>query len=161
MVSVIWGGIAAIIGLLVILGESVIGLHQQGVSHANVVLWLVITPVAVVGSMVHHRLRVTEGYGYGAALRTGLITSATSTVGLFSIWILFIAVMFPDYFVLMHGFAEAQARAQGHTGVLLIQEVHVAKLIFAAPSFYVISAIIPLLVGTIASVIGAIGIRKR
>ncbi|MCX6141343.1 MAG: DUF4199 domain-containing protein [Candidatus Kapabacteria bacterium] len=161
MVSVIWGGIAAIIGLLFLVGESIIGLHESGVSHANVILWLVITPVVVVGSMVHRRMLTAESYGYGAALKTGLITSASSMTGLFIVWVLFIGVMFPDYFGLMHGYAEAQARSQGHTGALLIQEVHVAKLIFASPSFYVISAIIPLLVGTIASLIGAIGIRKR
>lgn len=159
MVPLIWGAVAAIVGLLLLLAESVMGLHGDGVSHANVVMWLVITPVVAIGSMLHRRMK-EEAFNYMAAMPTGLLTSFTATAGLFLVWVLFINVMFPSYFDLMHVFAETQARAQGHTGMRLAQEIQVSHLIFAYPTFYLISAIIPLLAGTIASVIGAIGIRK-
>ena len=161
MISVMWGGIAAIVGLLILVGESLLGLHEAGVSHANVLLWLIISPIAVVGSMVHRRMSTDETFNYGAALTTGIITSASAMIGLSLVWLLFINVMYPDYFGLMHRYAEAEARAQGHTGALLAQEIHVGQLIFAVPAFYLISSIIPLLVGTIASFVGAIGIRKQ
>ncbi|MBK7034357.1 MAG: DUF4199 family protein [Ignavibacteria bacterium] len=161
MVFLMWGGIAATAGLLVLLGESLIGLHANDVSHANVFLWLIITPIVAVGSMVHKRMKAIDSFGYGAALSTGLITSATATAGLLLIWLLFVGVLYPEYFGLMHRYATNQALAQGHTGLQLAQEIHSAKLIFVSPSFYLISAIIPLLVGTIASFIGAIGVRKR
>lgn len=161
MISVMWGGIAAIVGLLILVGESLLGLHNAGVSHANVLLWLIISPIAVVGSMVHRRMSTDAAFRYGAALTTGIITSASAMIGLSLVWLLFINVMYPDYFGLMHRYAEAEARAQGHTGALLAQEIHVGKLIFAVPAFYLLSSIIPLLVGTIASFVGAIGIRKQ
>ena len=161
MISVMWGGIAAIVGLLILVGESLLGLHEAGVSHANVLLWLIISPIAVVGSKVHRRMSTDETFNYGAALTTGIITSASAMIGLSLVWLLFINVMYPDYFGLMHRYAESEARAQGHTGALLAQEIHVGHLIFAVPAFYLISSIIPLLVGTIASFVGAIGIRKQ
>jgi hypothetical protein len=161
MVFLMWGGIAAIAGLLVLLVESVVGLHASDVSYANVILWLIITPIAAVGSMVHKRMKATDSFGYGAALSTGLITSAAATAGLLVVWLFFVGVLFPDYFGLMHRYATQQALDQGHSGTLLAQEIHSAKLIFDSPSFYLISAIIPLLVGTVASFIGAIGVRKR
>jgi len=156
-----WGGIAAIVGLLLLVGESVIGLHSNGVSHANILMWLIVSPIVAVGSMVHKRIRENGPFGYGMALTTGLVTSFTATMGLLIVWLLFINVLFPAYFDLMHVYAESQARAQGHTGMLLAQEIHVAQLIFVSPTFYIISVFVPLLAGAIASVIGAIGIRKH
>lgn len=161
MVFLMWGGIAATVGLLVLLGESLIGLHANDVSHANVILWLIITPIVAVGSMVHKRMKATESFGYGAALSTGLVTSATATAGLLLIWLLFAGVLYPEYFGLMQRYATHQALAEGHSGMRLAQEIHTAELSFVSPTFYFISAIIPLLVGTIASFIGAIGVRKR
>jgi len=106
-------------------------------------------------------MSTNAAFHYGTALTTGIITSVSAMIGLSLVWLFFINVMYPDYFGLMHRYAEAQARAQGHTGVLLAQEIHVGKLIFAVPAFYLLSSIIPLLVGTIASFVGAIGIRKQ
>lgn len=160
MVSVIWGGIAMVLGLLVVVVESAIGLHDDGVSHANVALWLLITPIVAVGSMVHRRRTTQEHVRYGTMFLQGLGASAFATIGLLLVWFFVTGVMLPGYFPLMHGFAMKQAIAQGHKGMQLAMDLHVAMLIFAAPTFYIISAVVPLLAGTIASVIAAFGLRS-
>ncbi len=160
MQSVLWAGIALILGLVVVIVEGLLGLHEQRVSHANVVLWLLITPVVAVGSMVHARKTVVGTYTYVAAMLRGLLSSALATAALLLVWLFFVGVLVPDYFQLMHEFAGAEARAQGHSDARIAQEIHVSMLIFASPSFYIVSAIVPLLAGTIASLIGATGLRK-
>jgi hypothetical protein len=159
MVSVIWGGIAMILALLVVVGESAAGLHADGVSHANVALWLLITPIIAVGSMVHRRR--TDPLRYGGMFLQGLSATALATVGLLVVWFFVTGLMVPNYFTLMHGFAMKEAIAQGHKGMQLAMDLHVATLIFASPRFYVISAIVPLLAGTIASFVAAFGLRNR
>lgn len=161
MIIVLWAGIAATLGLLVLMGESIFGLHNKGVSHANVALWLFIPPVIAVGAMIHRRALASGRFGYGTSVATGLLATLGATCALLIVWTLFIEVLYPNYYHLMQTYAETQSRAQGHTGDRLGQELRVAHLIFNSPSFYLISCVVPLLAGSIASVIAGFGIRKN
>jgi hypothetical protein len=155
MIHLLWGSIAAVLGLCYLVAETASGLHSQNVSYATVVLWLVLPAVCSMAAIVHHRLRILSRIGYGRALLVGLFTVGWSAVFLLVVWIFFTTLVNTDFFQLMQNYAGIKAIDQHHPPARVAAEIQAAQQIFSTPSFYLVSLLVPAFVGTFASVIGA------
>ncbi|MBI2794033.1 MAG: DUF4199 family protein [Ignavibacteria bacterium] len=160
MIPVIWSLAGGIAGLLLLILASVLGLYDSHPNFGTTTLWLVIGPVSVVGAMVHQR-RVSDRYRYVDALRTGAITTMLSTASLLIAWLIYILVIEPDFFSLIIVSVEREAMAAGNSPAIVSSRVGAASIIHSSPAFYVVSAIGPLASGIIASIVAAVGLRKK
>lgn len=160
MIQLLWGSVAAVLGLCYLVVEIVTGLHEQTVSYATVVLWIVLPPLSVLASMLHHRIRHSGSISYGQSLKVGAFTAVLSTLSLLTVWVFYTMVVQPDFFQLMQNYAGIKALHQHHDPTRIAAEIQAAQQIFSTPNFYVVSALVPMVVGALASVVGAFGLRK-
>jgi len=133
---------------------------EGGSSDATTVLWLIVNPVIAVGAMVQARKTLSQ-YPYGAAVKVGLLTSLTGAAGLLLVWLLFAGVFDPNYLVDSVIAVGESAKASGENETMVQTRMSAALLIFSTPTFYLISFFIPLFSGCVASLIAAIGVKRK
>lgn len=161
MIQLLWGSIAAVLGLCYLVFEIVMGLHEQTVSYATVVLWIVLPILTVLASMLHLRITQAGPVTFTHSVKVGVITTVLSSVLLLIVWVFFTMVVQPDFFQLMQNYAGVKALQQHHNPTRVAAEIQAAQQIFSTPNFYVVGAMVPMVIGFAASVIGALVLRKK
>lgn len=162
MIPVLWGLIVAVVDLLWLLAELGLGMHDAGYSHATFVLWVIIPAAGSIGSMIHMRKLAEDPYGYWRAVRTGMLTTLIGAVAALGVWILFVKSIEPDFFRIMIDYAMMVAKAAPNvTKFYLAAQLTNALLIFSSPNFYIIGVAVPLVVGTLVSLMVGVFVRRR
>ncbi len=160
MIQLLWGSIAAVLGLCYLVFEIVMGLHEQTVSYATVVLWLVLPLLSVLASMLHLRITQAGPVTYTHSVKVGAITTVLSSVLLLIVWVFFTIVVQPEFFQLMQNYAGVKALQQHHNPTRVAAEIQAAQQIFSTPNFYMVSTLVPMVVGVLASAVGATVLRR-
>lgn len=161
MVALVWALLQAILSLLWLVVESALGWHEQGVVHAHEILWFIIPPVCAVGAMVHDRLRTQGAVRYLQAVKAGAMATVAGMATTLAVWALYVQVLDPGFFAVHELSASVRAKQAGMNPVQTEQIVRAARVIFSSPGFYMVSAVLPLISGILASLIAAFGIRRR
>lgn len=160
MIPFLWSILGGTSGLLLLIAFSILNVYESAPTIGTATLWFILGPMSAVGGMVHQR-RISERYRYTDALKTGALTALLSAASLLIVWIIYIVIIESDFFPLMIASVERAAVAAGDTPAAVTSRVNAAKIIHSSPAFYVVSTIIPLVSGLIASVVAAIGVRKK
>jgi len=160
MIQLFWGAISAVLGLFYLVIENASGIQDSNASYATVVLWLVLPPVCVVGSMLHYRMRSDGTISYGNSVKIGILTTVWSATFLLIVWIFYVVVIHPGFYTLMQDYAGLKAVAQHHTPERVVAELQAAQQIFSSPNFTIVSALVPFVAGTITALVAAFGIKK-
>lgn len=161
MVAMVWALVQAVLSLLWLLIEILLGWHAEGVVHAHEVLWFIIPPVVAVGAMVHNLLRTQGAVTYLRSLKAGLLTTLTGTIASVIIWGVYIAVLDPGFLDLHEASAIMRAKAGGMNEMQVAQMARAARTIFSVPTFYIVSIALPMVAGSLSCLVAAIGIRRR
>lgn len=160
MISVLWGLASAVVGLLWFMVESMSGRLQDGTSAETQVLWLILTPIAVVGAMVHAK-RQKQEYPFKRALRDGVLTSVWSAVFLLVVWIALVTVLVPEYQSYKESGTTLNVLRSKENINQLAQRIKFARMVYAPPTLYVVSVLLPLLTGIVTSCVVGIGLRSK
>lgn len=160
MIALLWGIGCGVCGLLWVMMESMTGRLQAGESIETQVLWLMLTPIAAIGCMVHKRKQESV-FPYSAAIKTGMLATLWGSVALTVVWMLVVMVLVPDYQTIVEVGITKQSIKAGETVQQLAQRINAAKMLRTPPMLFGISFILPMVVGTVASIIGAIGLRTK
>lgn len=161
MVALVWALIQAILSLGWLVIEFALGWHDVGIIHAQEVLWLYIPPVCTVGAMVHDRMRTQGAVGYLQAIKTGVLATLLATTLTLLVWFVYISFLEPGFLELHEVSTAMRAKAEKMHPRQAQAALTAARLIFSVPNFYIVSALVPTLVGLVASLIAAFGIRRR
>ncbi len=159
MTRFLWAGICGALGLIYFTLEAMLGRVEQGTSAEMQVLWLILCPICVVGAMIHDRA-IQPSYTYRNACMTGIVTALYSSVALLLVWIVISLVLMPDYADLVVRGVQVRSQASGEIPFYTEQRVKMAGMLVKAPMIYVLGFVVPLLTGSITSVVAAIGLRK-
>jgi hypothetical protein len=162
MISVVWGMIGAVCGIVWLGIEMVAGMHTAGYSHATTILWVVIPILTVVGAEIHGRRAATEPYPYLKALTTGVTAGATLLGIDLLVWFIFTQMIEPDFFSMMVKYAIDKARLAGAPPNAVLQQAAAASVIFKGiGSFLLITTIVTGAVALTTSALAAIVARKK
>lgn len=161
MVAVIWAVVAAMLALVVVVAESMLGFHDPSSSAISPnVLWFIIPPIVVVAAMVHHRQRTVHAISYGAALRSGLLATLAVSVALSATWFAISTILVPDYSILLSAQRHASFSTAGADTSEVMGQAYVTIRLFTMPLVAVLGFVMPMVSGGIAALIAAVGIRK-
>jgi len=161
MVPLLWATIAAIVALIVIIGEYELGLDSDSATTiAPHLLWYVLPPLVVVIAMVHERGRHTAAFHYGAAIKTGMLTALASSCSLTVVWLAVVLLLIPSYHDHMVDVEFASAKSAGLQPALILQRIEATSMLFTMPAVALVGFFLPLISGSIAAFVTAFGVRK-
>ncbi|MCU0331566.1 MAG: DUF4199 family protein [Candidatus Kapabacteria bacterium] len=161
MVILLWAGIHALLGSIWLLLESALGLHEQYYTVADIVVLVAIPALCAIGAAVHERLRTQGTFPFGLALRTALGTLALGTVVMAGLWILLTLQVIPGFTDMIGERARMQSEALGHPPQQVILNMAVALQLYTFPGVLFFTLVVPLLSGSVASIVACLGIRRR
>jgi len=161
MVSVVWGMIGAVCGIVWIGIELASGMQAAGYSHATTMLWVVIPILTVLGAEINGRRDAAEAYSFVKAFTTGLTSAAVLLAIDLLIWFIFTQMIQPGFFDMMVKYAIDQARLAGAPPQAVLQQAAAASVIFKNLGvFLLISCIVTGTVSVVASAVLAIFVRR-
>ncbi len=161
MVAIIWAVVAAILAILVVVVEQLLGFHEPTSSAVSPnILWFIIPPLVVVAAMVHNRQRSTEAITYGLALRVGLVTAAATSTILAATWAVITKVLVPDFAFLLTAQRHADVMSAGAAGNEAMAQAYAAAKLFTMPTIMIVGFVLPMVSGSIAAAVTAIGLRR-
>lgn len=162
MIPVLWGLIVAVGDLLWLLAELGLGMLDGGYSYSTTVLWLIVPPIGAVGAMAHARKLAEGPFGYWRAVRSGVLATLLGTIGAVAVWALFVLVIEPMYFSIMIDYSMMVAKAAPNvTKQYLAAQLTASLLIYSIPNFFIVSAVLPMISGSLAALIAGAGLRRR
>ena len=160
MKPVIWAAISGAVGLAWITMESVIGMHADDTSYATTMLWLIIPPVCSIGAMAHQRMNA-DTLTYGQVLKTGFLTAIYGGLVLGVVWFIVAQVLAPDYPEMMIRSVAAKSIAAGEDPLATAQRVKMGRMLFDDTTILLLGGLMPVVTGSIASLVAALGLQKR
>ena len=160
MKAILWGVASGVLGLLWFMVEGMSGRLQAGSSIETPVMWLVLTPLVAVGAMVQQR-RMSTVFTYMQAVRVGVVASIWSALSLLIVWIVITTILVPEYQSYIEAGITMRVIRAGENVQQLAQRIKFSRMIYTPPTLYVVSTLIPLVVGSLTSCIAAIGLKTK
>ncbi|CAN5397311.1 hypothetical protein BH10BAC6_BH10BAC6_14470 [soil metagenome] len=162
MISLVWGMIGAVCGILWLGIEIMAGMHSAGYSHATLIIWVVIPVLTVVGALLHGRRAELGAYPYMRALTTGLSAGAVLLGIDLLVWFIFTQMIEPEFFSMMVKYAIDQAKLAGAPPNAVLQQAAASSVIFKnIGSFLLVTTIVTGAVAATVSAVVAIFARKK
>lgn len=160
MIALLWGAICGVLALVWCMVESMSGRMQAGDSAETHALWLILAPICAIGAMVHGR-RIQPIFGYKQAVALGLLTTVYSATFLVVVWVLLTTLLVPDYQLYVETGITMRSIRAGENMQQLAQRIQSTRMLRTPPMLYAISFLVPAVVGSITSVVAALGLRQK
>lgn len=161
MVALVWALIQAILSLFWLVVESALGWHEQGVVHAQEIMWGILPPVAVTGALVHNKIRIAGSLGYAGAVKIGLLTALYTALFTTMIWGVYTNFIDTE---LVANVAKAASLKAGKLGMSASDVAIVESstfVVLGVPTFLLIAILGAVLTGVPTTLLGSAVFRKR
>lgn len=156
----VWSAACGALGLLWFMIESLTGRLYDGTSNELHVLWLIVCPICVVGSMVHMRRELLNAT-YSTLLVSGLKVAALSAIALLIVWVAFTQFLMPDYTAVVLQATAYHSQKSGMSEFATQAMIASKAIILKPPMVFVLGSGIPFVAGALTAAIAAIGLKSK